>query len=218
MKKDTASGPAASGGTDYSHMRVEVTAADGRLLFIAMLLNHRGSTAELRMTSGGEVPKGIESLPVSIRGYHNEGKRAVSMQGRISSFTEDTWRVEQLTVTKKENDRAAFRMDTYLDATVTRVSGAGVGGWPCKVVNLSAGGARIASDQRYAEDDRLMLFMRLPDGQELSAVTCQVVRVFGKKNGRYEYGCQFLKLSESDEGKITKNLFALQRKMRTASM
>ena len=33
----------------------------------------------------------------------------------------------------------------------------------------------------------------------------------------YEYGCQFLELTEEDEGKITQNIFAAQRKNRARS-
>ena len=52
----------------YSGMRVEVTDADGRMLFVAKLLGLRGSQAELHQYSESDLPQEEEPLPVKIRG------------------------------------------------------------------------------------------------------------------------------------------------------
>ena len=46
---------------------------------------------------------------------------------------------------------------------------------------------------------------------------CQVLRVIAKEDSEFEYGCQFLELNESDQEKITQNIFAVQRKQRGVS-
>lgn len=43
---------------------------------------------------------------------------------------------------------------------------------------------------------------------------CEVLRIIDKGNSAPEYGCRFLELNESDQEKITQNIFAVQRKQR----
>ena len=44
-----------------------------------------------------------------------------------------------------------------------------------------------------------------------------MVRIIEKDGGKFEYGCQFLELTEEDQGKITQNIFAVQRQRRNLS-
>ena len=76
---------------DYAHMRVEVTALDGRLLFVAKLMYPRGTTAELHQYSDAALPEDAEPLPVHIRGYHDHTKKAVYMEGVISPLPKHIW-------------------------------------------------------------------------------------------------------------------------------
>ena len=52
----------------YSGMRVEVTAFDGRMLFVAKLMGPHGNQAELHQYSEAAISQ-EEPLPVRIRGY-----------------------------------------------------------------------------------------------------------------------------------------------------
>ena len=45
----------------------------------------------------------------------------------------------------------------------------------------------------------------------------QIVRVVEKEEGTFEYGCQFLELTDADQGQITQNIFAVQRQKRGGS-
>lgn len=202
---------------NYSHMRVEVTALDGQLLFVAKLMYPRGTTAELHQYSDASLPEDTEPVRVHIRGYHDHQKKAVYMEGVISPLPKHIWRVEDLAVVRVGNDRAFFRLDTNVEASVTKFSGIGAGEKPCKLLNISVGGARIAARQQYWEGDKLLLNVRLFEDRETSVMFCQVLRVIEKEDGSFEYGCQFLELTEADEGKITQNIFAIQRKMRNGS-
>ena len=188
---------------DYAHMRVEVTAFDGQLLFVAKLMYPRGTTAE--------------PVRVRIRGYHDHTKKAVYMEGVITPMPKHIWKVEELVVNRVGNDRAFFRLDTDLDAHITKFSGRNAGEAPCRLLNISVGGARIAAEQQYWEGDKLLLNVQLSEDRDNSVMFCQVLRVIEKEDGPYEYGCQFLELTEADEGKITQNIFDIQRKMRGGS-
>lgn len=202
---------------DYAHMRVEVTALDGRLLFVAKLMYPRGTTAELHQYSESALPEDTEPVRARIRGYHDGMRKAVYMEGVVSPLPRHIWKVENLVVARVGNDRAFFRLDTNIDAQVTKFTGRNAGEKPCRLLNISVGGARIAAAQQYWEGDKLLLNARLFRDRESSIMYCQVLRAVEREDGTYEYGCQFLELTETDEGKITQNIFELQRKMRALS-
>ena len=201
----------------YSGMRVEVTTFEGRLLFVAKLLGLQGSRAELHQYSETELPQDSEPIYVRIRGYADHERKAVYMEGRIFPSEKHTWHVEELTVARVGNDRAFFRLDTNLDATATMFSGLEIGEKPCKLLNISVGGACIASEFRYQEDDKFLLKVQLLENRDMSVMYCQVLRVIDRGEGKYEYGCRFLELNEADQARITQNIFAVQRQKRNGS-
>lgn len=201
----------------YSGMRVEVTTPDERLLFVAKLQGLQGNRAQLYQYSETKAPTDRGSLSVKIRGYSDHEKKAVYMEGNITPQPEHIWQVEDLVVTRIENARAFFRLTTDLDATVTTFSGLGAGEKPCKLLNISVGGACIGSEYQYHKGDKFLLKVRLLEDRPESAMLCQVLRITGKENTCFEYGCQFLELTEEDQKAITQNIFAAQRKKRSTT-
>lgn len=200
----------------YSGMRVEVTAFDGRLLFVAKLMNLQGDRAELHQYSETTLAQDQEPLRVRIRGYHDHERKAVYMEGTISPQPRRVWQVEELDVTRIGNDRAFFRLDTDLEATATSFSGLNAGEKPCRMLNISVGGARIRSETVYHRGDRFLLKVKLLEDREPSAIFCQVLRVIEHEDAPNEYGCQFTELNEADQDRITENIFAAQRKKRNS--
>lgn len=201
----------------YSGMRVEVTTFEGRLLFVAKLLGLHGNCAQLHQYSESTISGEGEPLRVRIRGYSDHDRKAVYMEGVITPTPQKTWTVDELILCKTGNDRAFFRLTTNLDATATMFNGLSIGEKPCKLLNISVGGASIASEFRYHPDDKFLLKVKLLKDRPESAIFSQVVRVIEKENGKFEYGCQFLELTEEDQEKITQNIFAVQRQQRTRS-
>ena len=201
----------------YSGMRVEVTGPDDRLLFVAKLLGLRGTQAELHLYSEASVSQESEPLRVRIRGYSDHEKKAVYMEGLITPMPNKIWHVDELTLCRVGNDRAFFRLTTNLDATATMFSGLEMGEKPCKLLNISVGGAGISSQCRYHKGDKFLLKVKLLDDRPISAIFSQVVRVIEKDGASFEYGCQFLELTEEDQEKITQNIFAVQRQKRSRS-
>jgi len=228
-KKDLESPPPpppkpVDGGEDlsvYGHMRVEVTTKDGQMLFVAKLMYPRQHTAELHQYSEAEIPllescSEAEPLPVHIRGYHDRLRKAVYMEGFISPLPKHIWQVIYLNVVRLGNDRAFFRLDTNLEATATTFGPNG-GERPCRLLNISVGGARICSEHQYYTGDKFLLKVKLLEDREPSIMFCQVLRVIEPKEGPVQYGCQFLELNETDQDRITENIFAAQRKSRQTS-
>lgn len=198
----------------YSGMRVEVTTDAGEILFVAKLLGLHGDKAELHQYSESEIAQDIGTIHARIRGYSDYERKAVYMEGVITSGPQRIWQVEELTVVRVGNDRAFFRLETNLEATATTFSGLGMGERPCKLLNISVGGAGIGSEYQYQMGDKFLLKVKLLEDRPVSAMYCQVLRVIEKENAPFEYGCQFLELTEEDQEKITQNIFAAQRKKR----
>lgn len=206
-----------SGGEEldiYSGMRVEVTASDGRMLFVAKLMGLHGNQAELHQYSEASIPQTEEPLPVRIRGYSDWERKAVYMEGLITPLPQSKWTVTELKVCRIGNDRAFFRLDTNLDATATMFSGLAMGEKPCKLLNISIGGACIGSEYRYHDGDKFLLKVRLLEDRPESAMFTQVMRIIEKSDAGFEYGCRFLELTEADQEQITQNIFAVQRQKR----
>lgn len=200
----------------YSGMRVEVTALDGRILFVAKLLGLNGNHAELHQYLEANISQVEQPLPVNIRGYSDRDRKAVYMEGVITPSPKHIWQVEELTVVRVGNDRAFFRLETNLDATVTMFSGLSMGEKRCKLMNISVGGASISSEFKYHEGDKFLLKVKLLEERPESVMFSQIVRVIEKDKNMFEYGCQFLELTEEEQDKITQNIFVAQRKKRDA--
>lgn len=201
----------------YSGMRVEVTTFEGSLLFVAKLMNLRENTAELHQYSEMPAAQETEPLRVRIRGYNDHERKAVYMEGTITPYINHIWRVEDLLVARIGNDRAFFRLSTNLDASITTFSGIMAGEKPCKLLNISVGGACIGSEQVFHKGDKFLLKVKLLEERPPSAMFCQVLRIIERGGSKFEYGCQFLELTDEDEGRITQNIFAAQRKQRGVS-
>ena len=201
----------------YSDMRVEVTTAAGQILFVAKLMGLHGDKAELHQYSEAAIVKDVETIHARIRGYSDYERKAVYMEGIITPGPKHIWQVEELTIVRVGNDRAFFRLTTNLDATATMFSGLAMGEKPCKLLNISVGGASVSSEYRYHEGDKFLLKVRLLEDRPESAMFSQIVRVVEKDEGKFEYGCRFLELTEVDQEQITRNIFAAQRQKRGRS-
>lgn len=201
----------------YSGLRVEAMTLDGRFLLAGKLMNYRGTQAELYQYTDTEQPvQSQEPIRVKIRGYNDRMRKAVCMEGTISPLPKHIWKVEDLTaVAQLGNERAFFRLDVNLEATVTTFGGFGSGEYHCRMLNISVGGACISTDHVHHEGDKLLLKVKLMEDRDISTIFCQVMRVVDKGSGKYEYGCRFLELTENDEERITQSIFAAQRKKRT---
>lgn len=201
----------------YSGMRVEVTTNEGNLLFVAKLMGVRKGKGELHQYSEIEIPMKEETIHAKIRGYSDHKRKAIYMEGVISPMPQHIWSVEALTLDRIGNDRAFFRLSTNLDATTVMFSGLAMGENPCKLLNISVGGACISSACRYHAGDKFLLKVKLLEDRPESAMFCQVLRVIERENMPTEYGCQFLELTEEDQEQIIQNIFAAQRQKRGKS-
>lgn len=197
----------------YSGMRVETTTMDGqRLLFAAKMQDIKENTAKLYQYTEPVIPDPEEPLQVRIRGYNDRTGHAVYMEGTILPGDKHIWHVENLVLVRAGRDRAFYRLDTNLNGTATSFQSFSAGEKPCRLINISVGGACVGSAERYREQDKFLLKVQLLEDREVSVLLCQVLRVVEKEDGRFEYGCRFLGMNEDSEAKISQNIFMAQIK------
>lgn len=201
----------------YSGMRTEVMDTNGHLLFVAKLTNLWRDTAQLSPYSESALSAQSDPIRVQLRGYNDSERKAVYMQGLLTPKSESVWQIEELVVTKLTNEREFFRLDTNLDATITAFSEFQAGEKPCKLLDISVGGARIGSDQQYELGDKFMLKVKLLEDRPMSTIFCQVLRIIEKEEEKFEYGCKFVEMTTEDEESITRNIFAAQSQKRRGS-
>lgn len=198
----------------YSGMRVVVEDLEGQVLFIAKLQDPQGDTAGLHQYSDTEVVQDAdtealgdkEPVHVKLRGYNDHKRTAVFMEGSISPKQKHIWQVEDLVITEVENERSFSRFDTDVDAVIT-MPGSGDGEEVhCKLQNISVGGAGLCSEHRYHKGDRFLLKVKLLEDKPAVTLYCEVLRVIEKGPDRFEYGCQFLELTEASQKEITQEI------------
>lgn len=221
---------------EYSGLRVEVLTEEKELLFVARLAVAEGGSGELQRISAenvlpeGEPPApeteaddadGGEDAPqekeppvyeVQLRGYEEGLRQAVHMSAEISHLTGRIWRARKLKVLAKDNDRSFFRQDVGTDGEVLPLAHLGNAPFPCKLMNISAGGACIQTDFVFEPEEKLLLKSRLLPDSELKPLVCTVCRVTERKGGIFEYGCRFANMDAAMEDEISKAILQLQMK------
>ncbi len=143
---------------------------------------------------------------VKIRGYNEDQRKAVFMDGVISSSQKHIWEVENLIISRIENERSFARLNVDLDATVASSDGAEGSERACRLLNISIGGAGISSEHRYHKGDKFLLKARLSESGAPSVMFCEVLRVIERDSAKYEYGCRFIELTEADQEQIESRL------------
>lgn len=123
--------------SQYSGMRVEVMTVEERLLFVAKMQEIREGTARLYQYSDGDVFRKTETTNVKIRGYSDKDAKAVYLEGAITPEENLVWKVEDLVFVKIGNDRAFFRLDTDLEASISPVGKISFGEEPARLLNIS---------------------------------------------------------------------------------
>ncbi len=204
----------------YSGMRVVVENPEGQMLFIAKLQDPQRNTAKLYQYSDAEVFRDEDkdvvqqktTIPVKIRGYNDSQRKAVFMEGVISIRQKHIWQVENLIITRVENERSFPRLSMDIDALVITSGGTEDDERTCRLLNISVGGASISSEYRYHKGEKFILKVRLLEDKSPSVMYCEVLRVIEKDISRYEYGCHFLELTEVDQEQITQDIELLTKR------
>lgn len=199
--------------SEYAGMRMEVMDENGAILFIARASVAWDGELELQPLNVPHLPPYADNIPVLLRGYDDEEKLAVHMQGTIVSRGKGLWLVEDFQVTGKDNERAFYRFATNANGEVTPMKQWGLNSSSCRLLNVSAGGVCLWSDAEFLPGERILLKNELFDEWGIKPLICIVRRVTKRRFG-YEYGCKYSSLPPATEEKITRIIMDMQRKNR----
>ena len=195
--------------------RVEVLTMENHLLFVGRMKVLGGGVLELRRDTGDPLPQALYNSKVKLRGFQRNSQ-PFCMNGTVGKSSRDFWQIENLEVLQNRENRGFFRQNTDLDARVMpsgHYRGMGREMAECKVLDVSAGGARVLSRNVYMEGDRFQLEAELLPDERPFSVVCRVLRITPKKGFKYEYGCKFEGLSEQEQQRLLRAGFTIQRKI-----
>lgn len=198
-----------------SGTKVEVLTTENHLLFVGRMRVLEGGVLELRRDTGDSLPQALYNSKVKLRGFQRNSQ-PFCMNGTVGKSSRDFWQIENLEVLQNRENRGFFRQNTDLEARVMpsgHYRGAGREQQECKVLDVSAGGARVLSRNVYLEGDRFQLEAELLPDERPFSVICRVLRVTPRKGFKYEYGCQFEGLSEQEQQRLLRAVFTIQRKI-----
>ena len=195
--------------SEYSGMRMEVMDEDGHLLFVARTSVTWDGVLELTPITTPHIDD-PDGMYVTMRGYEEAIRKAVHMEGELEQRS-STWRVSDIHVTGKDNDRAFFRQETAADGDVLPMKQTGITSNQCRVVNISAGGVCILTDKDFRVGEKLLLRANRMGDLQLPPLICVVRRVARRRNS-FEYGCEFVDLKPAVEDAIVKAIMEMQRK------
>lgn len=200
-------------------MMVEVLTLSDKLTYVGKVEKYVDGVLTIRETTGQGLPPVIYNQEIKLRCFR--GKHTFVLFGKICGSTRWFWKVDRLRNTFVVEKRAFFRQRINLTAEamcVRRSSSLlyGVGGTgegPCRVIDISAGGIRIGSQQLYEVGDRLSLInVRVVMEEEPFAFTCRVRRTIPDEGQRTLYGCQFENLPPREQDRLLRAIFIAQRK------
>ncbi|MCI8423662.1 MAG: PilZ domain-containing protein [Lawsonibacter sp.] len=198
-------------------MVTEIMTPKNKLVFIGKIESYANGVLTVRESAERELPLAVYNREVKARFI--QGERIVMVKGKVCGSTKTLWRIDRLEAELMQEKRAFFRQSVTLDTPgtcVLRSAGAlnsrgGHGEGPCKIVDVSVGGIRISSPERYEVGDRLSIInVHIVPSEEPFSFTCRVRRAV--PDGRESlYGCQFEALLPKEQDRLLRAIFTVQR-------
>lgn len=221
FRKKEAPSPDKDGGTTltelYNGMKAEVLTEANALIFVANLDRLSGTAAEVHAESEGVLPQTVYNHPVKLRCFRRDGT-TLTLTGKVTQNNSQFWRVEGLKYVHNSESRSFFRQSTGVDGLLAPEKGPSALKSPCKILDISAGGARVRTERLFAKGAVFRLETTLLPEDSPFFMTCRVVRVNAaspptRATPKYEYGCQFIGLPKREEERLLQAIFILQRRI-----
>ena len=201
----------------YNGMKAEVLTEANSLIFVANLDRLSGTSAELHAESEGVLPQTVYNRPVKLRCFRRDGE-TLTLTGKVTQNNSQFWRVEGLKYVHNSENRNFFRQNTGVDGFIAPEKGSSALKSPCKILDISAGGARVRTERLFAKGAVFRMETTLLPEEPTFYMTCKVVRVNvasppTRTTPKYEYGCQFTGLPKREEERLLQAIFILQRRI-----
>ncbi len=196
-------------------MVVEVMTPENRLLFVGRVEAVQNGAVSIREAKDDELPMVLCNKELKLRFYREQD--SVVLHGKVCGSTMRMWKVDRLKSAFTKEQRAFFRQSISLDITArcarrSHRNGQPRASFPCQVLDVSAGGLLISSQEVYLVGDRLVVSdATLIAGERPFTFDCHVRRAGEWKKGVVRYGCQFETLAPKEQDRLLRAIFTLQR-------
>lgn len=197
----------------YSGMQVEVLAPAGAPICKGRIRLLTDNQLDLFGESGGYLPRALYNQPVSLRCFQKDGQSFL-LNGTVAANSRKFWRIEKLQYPQNAEKRSFFRQNVNAEAFVRASSGQR---FPCKVLDISGGGVRVVTEKLFHLDSKIQLEATLLPTEAPFSIPCLIKRINVRSQPaspvkKFEYGCQFVDVSQREQERLFQSIFALQRK------
>lgn len=197
----------------YNGMKVEVLTPANALIFVGRIRLLSENQVDVLGETGGFLPRGLYNQRVKLRCFQRDGD-TFTLNGTVGPNDPKFWRIEKLQSLQSGENRNFFRQNTGSDGQVLTPGGQK---YPCKVLDVSAGGARVLTSKLFQLETTFQLEVSLLPEEEPFTLTCLVKRTAvraqtGSPMKKFEYGCQFVEVPPRVQERLLQAVFTLQRR------
>lgn len=195
--------------------KVEVFDGSPEILFIGVVEDSGPGYAQVASAKGDEVPAVIFGSTVQLRSSLPGGKKQL-VTGVIAGSSPYFWRLEELEGRIFQDNRQTYRQDISIDAKVLSTKDRLTDAVPCRVMNISEGGAQFSSKRAFVKGEEICLMdLRLTGTGGAFSLIAQILRVVPGETPRqpYTYGCQFIDMKRRDQERLVEEIFVVQNEM-----
>jgi len=196
----------------YEGMRLEVLDRSEKLMFVAYAIITPAGMA-LRPLTNVNVERGEKRVRALLLGYDDETDKPVYLECIITERKDGAWDADDVKLADRPTGRRYHRQDIRVAGEVMPMRQNDIKRERCSIINASANGVCIRSDAVFRLGDRLLLTSSLLKEWAVSPLMITVRRCT-KKGGSFEYGCEFVELTEETEKLILKALREIEVRRR----
>lgn len=198
----------------YNGMKVEVLTPANALIFVGRIRLSGPSQVDVLGESGGFLPRAVYNQKVKLRCFQRDGD-TFTLNGAVGPNDPKFWRIEKLRSLQSAENRSFFRQNVGVEGQIFSDSGQR---FPCKVLDVSAGGARILTSKLFQLESTFQLEASLLPTEEPFTLTCRVKRTEVRAQTaspmkKFEYGCQFVDVPPREQERLLQAIFTHQRKV-----
>lgn len=196
-------------------MKVEVMTPEDSLLFAGIVNTIYDGSISIRDAYDGTLGMALVNKPLKLRFFREQDN--LVLRGKVCGSTMKMWKVDRLETAFTGEQRAFFRQNisVELEARCGRRSSTGEPDkltFPCRVLDISAGGMLISSEEKFNAGDLLYITnVPLVANEPAFTFDCQVRRAGAWNKGVIHYGCQFESLTSKEQDRLLRAIFIIQR-------
>lgn len=205
----------------------EVMSEENDLIFLGKLhLTEQRALVEVTQVAGLLVPPVLYNTRLKLKMYYSSTDIQI-LEAFVCGSTRYFWRLDHLRPLHEREQRESFRQQVSAKGKLRQakslrppeeVGREAEKEVPCRLADLSLGGAQLRCKARYGVGDWLEITDVAFPGQEPFSFLGQVCWFREERRGELAYGCRFEEMDVKEQDRLFQIIFELQRKnLRTRS-